>query len=94
MLFSGLSLLTWLIIGWALFTSILVLLMIYRGMIGMHQEDQIFLTESARGFEAEAAAATARIARLRPYIRAATAIAGILAVSVAALWVVQTAQRF
>lgn len=94
MLFSGLPLLTWLVIAWAFFTTILILLVIYRAMVGMHREEQVFLTEASRGFESESAAASARLAKLRPYIRAATALSAVLAASIAAVFVTQTMQRF
>lgn len=84
--FTGLSLLNWLLIAWGFVTTILVLLMIYRGMISMHQEEQVFLTGGSRSFEEEDAAATARIAKLRPYVLTATGISALLAVAVAALW--------
>ena len=94
MLFSGLSLFAGLAIAWGLVTAVLILLLIYRGMVGMHQEDQVFLTSSARGFEAESAEATARIARLRPYIwftGIASAVLGLAALTVA---IVESLQRF
>ncbi len=94
MVFGGLSLLTWLIIAWAVVAALLVLLMIYRGIIGMHQENQLFLAESERAFEAESAAADARAAKLTPYIRAASGIAIVLAVAVVAIFVTQTLARF
>jgi hypothetical protein len=94
MAFGGVSLLTGLIVAWAVFTTLLILLMIYRGIIGMHQENQLFLAESERGFEAESAAADARAARLTPYIRAASGLAIVFAVAVAAVFVTQTLARF
>lgn len=94
MAFSGFSLLTWLVVAWGVFTTILILLMIYRGMVGMHQEDQVFLTEAARGFASETAEADARLAKLRPYVRATTGISALLAISIAAVWLTQLMQHF
>ncbi len=94
MQFTGLSLLTWLIVAWAFVTSILVLLMIYRGMIGMHQEDQLFLSSGERHFEAEGAVATARVAKLHPYVVGTTSASAVLAVAVIAIWVSQALQHF
>lgn len=86
MLLSGLSLVAGLAVAWGVVTGILILLLIYRGMVGMHQEDQIFLTSAARGFEAESAAATARIGKIRPYIwvsGVASAAIGLTALAIA-----------
>lgn len=94
MAFSGYSLLTWLVIAWAFFTTLLILLAIYRGLVGMHQEDQVFLTEAARGFAAESAAAGVRLAKLRPYVVATSSASVALAVAIAAIWVTQLIRQF
>jgi len=94
MQFGGLSLLAWLVIAWGAITSILVLLLVYRGMIGMHQEDQVFLSGAGKAFEAENAETEARLSRLRPYVRAVSLVSAVLAVAVAAIWVTQAMQRF
>ncbi|HEY7838362.1 MAG TPA: hypothetical protein VIC54_07165 [Terriglobales bacterium] len=94
MQFTGLSLLTWLIVAWGVVLSILVLLMIYRGMIGMHQEDQLFLSAGEHHFEAESAVAAARVAKLRPYILSTGVLAALLTASVIAVVVMQAMQTF
>lgn len=94
MQFTGLSLLAWLVIAWGVVTTLLILLAIYRGMIGMHQEEQVFLTSASRGFESESAEASARIARLRPYLVATTTLSALLALCIAAIWVTQAVQHF
>lgn len=91
---GGLSLLTGLLIAWAVVTSVLVLLMIYRGIIGMHQGDQVFLSAGTSGFEKENADAEARIGHLRPYILAGTILSAVLAVATVVVWMMQAAQRF
>ncbi|MGH9482211.1 MAG: hypothetical protein ACRD1L_08970 [Terriglobales bacterium] len=91
---GGLSLLTGLLIAWAVVTSVLILLMIYRGIIGMHQEDQVFLSAGTRGFERENAETEARIVHLRPFIWAITALSAVLAAATVVVWLMQAAQRF
>lgn len=94
MALSGSSLLTWLIIAWGVVTSILVLLVIYRSMVGMHQEDQIVLSAAARNFEAESEEADARIAKIRPYVLATGWLSGLLALAIAAAWITDLIRHF
>ena len=94
MAISTFSLLTWLLIGWAFFATIFVLLLIYRGVVGMGQEDQLFLTSAGRGFEAESATATARIAKLRPWLWSSGLVVAAFTLGAAAVFIQQTMQRW
>ena len=93
MQFTGFSLLTGLIVAWGLVTAILVLLLIYRGMIGMHQEDQLFLSSTSHAFEGESREAVTRMGRLRPYVWAGSVASAVLGVAVIGMLVVRTVQR-
>lgn len=94
MQFGGLSLLTWLVITWAVVTSILILLLVFRAILGMRQEDQVFLTGVGKAFEAENAATEARLLRLRPYVIAVSVASAALAVAMAVVGFAQAMQRF
>lgn len=94
MAIAGFSLLTWLLVGWALFATIFVLLWIYRGVVGMGQEDQLFLTSAGRGFEAQAAAANAKIARLRPFVWGSGLVLLAFTLATAGVFVMQSLQRW
>lgn len=94
MALSGSPLLTGLLIAWGVVTTILVLLMIYRGMVSMHQEDQIVLSAASQTFENESQAADARIARLRPYVMGTAWLSGLLAVVIVASWATDMVRHF
>lgn len=94
MAISQFSLLTWLMIGWAFFATIFVLLLIYRGLIGMHEENQLFLTSAGRGFESESAAATAKLAKLRPWVWTSGLVVLAFSLIVAGVFVLQTMQHW
>lgn len=85
----GFSLLTVLLIIWAVFTSILILLMIYRSVVEMHEDDQLFLDESQTQAQQEQKETLARLQQLRPYIRALSALSGVLILVIAGLWLYQ-----
>lgn len=85
----GLSLLTTLLIVWAVFTSILILLMIYRSIVEMHEDDQLFLDESQSNAKENQSETLARLRKLRPYIRALSAVSGALILVIAGIWLYQ-----
>lgn len=85
----GFSLLTTLLIVWAVFTSILILLMIYRSIVEMHEDDQLFLDESQTQAKEEQTETLARLQKLRPYIRALSAVSGVLILVIAGIWLYQ-----
>ena len=94
MALAGTPLLTGLLIAWGVITSILVLLMIYRGMISMHQEDQIVLSAASQTFENESVAADAKIAKLRPWVLGSAWLSGVLAVVICAAWATDMVRHF
>jgi len=79
----NLTFLGWLFLVWGVVTGILALLLIYRSVIGMKEDDQLFLDNVERGFEEEQRQLQVRLNRLNPYVKAlAGASAGLL------LWMV------
>jgi hypothetical protein len=89
MTFFGLSLLTTLLIVWAVFTSALILLMIYRSIVEMHEDDQLFLDESHSQAKEDQTETLARLQKLRPYIRTLSALSGVLILVIAGIWLYQ-----
>lgn len=86
----GLSLLTILFIIWAVFTTVLVLLVIYRSVVEMHEDDQLFLDdETSKQMRAEHDETLARLRKVRPYIRALTAASALLILVIAGIWLYQ-----
>lgn len=82
----GVSFLTFLLVIWAVLTTVLVLLLILRGVTAMHEEDQIYLSASQHQFEEEQARTVARLQRLSPYIKTLTAASIVLIVAIGAIW--------
>jgi len=44
---------TMLLIAWAAITAVLIILLIYRSTLSMHEDDQLFLDESSSNLRAE-----------------------------------------
>ncbi len=66
-------------VAWGAVTALLVMLLIYRAVITMSEDDQVFLEEPESRPHREQAASLARINRIRPWISALTTISGLLA---------------
>ncbi len=71
---------------WAVLTGFLILLLIYRGVVGMHEDDQLILHESESRLQEEQTATLDRIKKIQPYIRTLSALSGALIVTMAGLW--------
>lgn len=79
--------LTGLLIAWASLTTILVLLLIYRSTLTMHEDDQLFLDESEAHMQKEQIENTHRMEKLTPFVRAFGAASGLLILGIAIVWI-------
>lgn len=83
------SLLTVLMIVWGVLTGILVLLLIYRSTLSMHEDDQLFLDDAESHMQAEQAELQKRMSQIRPVLRVLGAGSGLLILVIGGLWVWQ-----
>ena len=91
---SGVSLLTISLVIWGLVTAVFTILMMYRSLVTMREDDQLFLNSTDSKMEQEQREVLRRITRLTPYAKGfGLASAGLLVVS-AALWAYQAMTRF
>ena len=65
-------------IAWGAVTTVLVVLLIYRGTLTMHEDDQLFLDEAESQMQLEQAELLSKIDRLQPYVRATMVGSGAL----------------
>ncbi len=65
----NLTLLGWMFLAWGVVTGVLALLLIYRSVVGMKEDDQLFLDAAESRFEEEQHAILARLERLKPYVK-------------------------
>ena len=80
------STLLMLLIAWAVLTTILVLLLIYRSTLTMHEDDQLFLSEGESQMQADQDENLRKINRVTPYVRALGAASAVLIVVIAGMW--------
>jgi ABC-type nickel/cobalt efflux system permease component RcnA len=83
----GLSLMQMLQVAWGGVTVVLVFLMGHRLMLGIHEDDELFLEASKSVMEREQAVNTRRINAATPWINAMLAIWAVLLVGMVGYWI-------
>ncbi len=82
------SLMTILVAAWAVLTAALVILLIYRGTLSMHEDDQLFLDDNSASLRIEQEQLLARMKKVTPWVRICGVLSVVLIIAVAALWVI------
>jgi hypothetical protein len=77
-----------LFIIWAVITAVLVILLIYRSTLSMHEDDQLFLDEASSSMRIEQEQLQVRMQKLTPLVRIFGAASGVLILVIAgmAIW--------
>jgi uncharacterized membrane protein YozB (DUF420 family) len=81
--------LTMLLVVWAVLTALLVILVIYRSTLTMHEEEQLFLDEAEAHMAKEQEEIHARMAKTTMPMRLLSAVSGALILVIAGMWVWQ-----
>ena len=71
---------------WAVLTTALAVLLIYRSALTMHEDDQLFLDSAESHLEKEQEQLRMKQDRLRPYVNILGASSGLLVLLMAGLW--------
>jgi hypothetical protein len=72
---------------WAVITTVLVIVLIYRSTLSMHEDDQLFIDESTANLRAEQEALLKRMNQITPIVRILAAASGLLILGMAGMWV-------
>jgi hypothetical protein len=78
-----------LLIAWGVLTTILVILLIYRSTLTMHEDDQLFLDESESHMQAEQMEIMQKVNRISPYVKVLGAVSGVMILVIAGMAVYQ-----
>ena len=78
-----------LLIVWGVLTAILIILLIYRGTLTMHEDDQLFLNESDTHMEQEQAEVLSKVNKIGPYVKVLGAVSGVLILVIAGIYLYQ-----
>jgi hypothetical protein len=83
------SMLMWPLIIWGVLTGVLIILLIYRSTLTMHEDDQLFLDESASGMAQEQAEIMHKLNKVTPFVKWLGAASGVLILVIAGMAIYQ-----
>jgi Tfp pilus assembly protein PilN len=78
---------TILLIVFGVLLAILIMLLIYRSTLEMHEDDQLFLTEGESGMAKEQADVLKKLNRVEPAVKVLGALCAVLLLTIAGMWV-------
>jgi hypothetical protein len=78
---------------WVVFTLGLIVLLIYRGTLTMHEDDQLFLDSAEDHMQKEQTELLSKMNRLTPWVRICGAGSAVLLAAIAGTYVVQNMTR-
>jgi beta-lactamase regulating signal transducer with metallopeptidase domain len=85
------SLMWWLVVEGALLIA-LVILLIYRSTLSMHEDDQLFLTESESHMQKEQVEIMHKLNQVTPMVKLVGAASGVLGLVIVGVFVYQQLQ--
>lgn len=91
---TGISPLMGLLFSWGAVTTAFVVLMIYRSLVTMREDDQLFLDSQPTARESEQKEIRGKLSRLRPYATGLGVASAGLGVATLGLWAYQAFTRF
>ena len=75
-----------LLILWAVLTTALVVVLIYRSTLSMHEDDQLFLDEAESHMEREQLELRVKLNKVTPYVNWLGAASGGLILFIGVMW--------
>ena len=79
----------WLLTVWGALTAILIILLIYRSTLTMHEDDQLFLNESDTHMQLEQTEIVTKVNRITPLVKVLGAVSGVMILVIAGLFIYQ-----
>jgi hypothetical protein len=81
--------LNWMLIVWGALTAVLIVLLIYRSTLTMHEDDQLFLDDSESHMQQEQMEILAKVNKINPMVKVLGAASGVMILVIAGLFVYQ-----
>jgi Tfp pilus assembly protein PilN len=82
-----------LVVLWAVLTALLIVLLIYRSTLSMHEEEQLFLDEAEAHMAKEQEEIHARMNKIQTPMRVLGAASGTLILVIAGMWIYEGLTR-
>ena len=81
------DMMTTLLIVWGGLTAVLIILLIYRGTLNMHEDDQLFLDEVESHIAKEQQDLLAKMNKIQPWVRIFGTCSALLIVVIAGMFI-------
>jgi hypothetical protein len=78
-----------LLVAWGILTGILIILLIYKSTLTMHEDDSIFLNESESQMHKDQVEVLAKMKKIAPIIKILGALSGVMILFIAGLFIYQ-----
>lgn len=78
-----------LMIAWGVLTAALIALLIYRGTLTMHEDDQLFLDESESHMAREQQEIMQKVNRLGPFVKVLGTVSAVMILGIVGAYVYQ-----
>jgi hypothetical protein len=78
-----------LLVAWGILTGILVILLIYRSTLTMHEDDSIFLNDTESQMQKDQVEVLAKMRKIGPVVKILGALSGAMILVMAGLFIYQ-----
>ena len=78
-----------LLVAWGILTGILIILLIYKSTLTMHEDDSIFLHETESQMHKDQTEVIAKMRRITPIVKVLGALSGAMILVIAGLFIYQ-----
>lgn len=78
-----------LLVAWGILTAILIILLIYKSTLTMHEDDSIFLNETESQMEKDQVEIIKKMNKITPILKVLGALSGVMILVIAGLFIYQ-----
>jgi hypothetical protein len=78
-----------LLVAWGILTGILIILLIYKSTLTMHEDDSIFLNETESQMHKDQVEVLAKMNKIAPIVKILGALSGVMILVIAGLFIYQ-----
>jgi len=78
-----------LLVAWGILTAILIVLMIYKSTLTMHEDDSIFLNETESQMQKDQTEVLNKMRKITPIVKVLGALSGVMILVIAGLFIYQ-----
>jgi len=78
-----------LLVAWGVLTGILIILLIYKSTLSMHEDDSIMLNETESQMQKDQAEVLAKMRKITPIVKVLGALSGAMILVIAGMFIYQ-----